>query len=428
VSSGSFHLLKQQRFLPLFLTQFFGAFNDNAFKLSMLTLISYNLAHSEVQSERYQAIAGALFILPFFLFSATSGQISDKFDKARMARLVKVFELLLMILGGIGLYLGNILILMFTLAGMGIHSSFFGPIKYSILPDHLPKPSLLGATGLVEASTFLAILLGTTLGTLAIGTKEGILTLFAAIAGLISSFFIPKAPPHEQKEFNIDWNVFRATFFMLKDIKSQIDLFIPIMAISWFWLIGAVILTKLPDFTNYVLHGDNTVFAFFLALFSIGIACGSLLINRLLSGKVTLHYVPLVMFCLSIFAFDIFWSAKGNPATSTRYHFTDFFISVKHWRISFDLFMLAFFAGLFVVPLYTHIQIFSRSGFCARNIAANNIYNALFMFAGMLLVLLLIYLKFTIPQVFLVVSLFNAVAAIALHYGIKYIPKADNAQ
>ena len=179
MGSGFTYLLKERRFLPLFLTQFFGAFNDNAFKLAMLTMISYHLSHSQAQSEYYQALAGALFILPFFLFSATSGQLVDKYDKALMTRLVKVFEVILMIMGSFAFYQGNIFFMMLTLTGMGIHSAFFGPIKYAILPDHLPKQDILRATGLIEASTFLAILLGTTLGTLAIGTTNT--TPFVAI-------------------------------------------------------------------------------------------------------------------------------------------------------------------------------------------------------------------------------------------------------
>ncbi|QBR84054.1 MFS transporter [Legionella israelensis] len=420
MNQGSFYLLRKQHFLPLFLTQFFGAFNDNAFKLAMLTLISYNLSHSQVQSERYQAIAGALFTLPFFLFSATAGQIADKLDKAKMSRYLKGFELLLMMIGGMGLYFGHIALLMITLTGMGIHSSFFGPIKYAILPDHLPKSSLLGATGLIESSTFLAILLGTTLGTLAIGTDKGstylaiLLTNFAAVAGLTSSFFIPKAPPHTENDFKIDWNILRATFVMLKEVKEQSDLFVPILTISWFWLIGVVVLTKLPDYTHYVLNADNIVFALFLALFSVGIGIGSLLINRLLSGRVSLYYVPLSIFILSCFAFDLYLASSVTEEKTSMYSIINFFFSFRHWRISFDLLMLAVSAGLFVVPLYTHLQVFSRAGSRARTIAANNIYNALFMVVGTLLVMFLIYLNLSIPEVFLILSILNAIVAFSL--------------
>lgn len=417
MSSGSFHLLKKQRFLPLFLTQFFGAFNDNAFKLAMLTLISYNLSQTQVESERYQAIAGTLFTLPFFLFSATAGQIADKLDKAKMTRFLKAFEVLLMVVGGIGLYFGHIFLLMFALTGMGVHSSFFGPIKYAILPDHLPRSSLLGATGLIEGSTFLAILLGTTMGTLAVGTDQGntnlaiLLTNCAAVAGLSASFFIPEAPPRGGDDFKLDWNILRAALGMLKDIKKQSDLFVPILTISWFWLIGVIVLTKLPDYTHYVLNADHVVFALFLALFSIGIGTGSILINRLLSGQVTLYYVPLCMFVLSCFAFDLYWVSSTPAQEGSMYGISNFFSRFDHWRIAVDLYMLALSAGLFVVPLYTHLQVFSREGSRARTMAANNIYNAMFMVAGTVLVMVLIYLNISIPQVFLILGILNALVA-----------------
>jgi MFS family permease len=282
------YLLSKRKFLPLFLTQFFGAFNDNAYKLAMLTLISYHLSQSQTQSEYYQALAGALFIIPFFIFSATSGQLVDKYDKALMSRLVKVFEVILMIFGGFAFYFGNITLLMCTLTGMGIHSAFFGPIKYGILPDHLPKEDLLAATGLIEASTFLAILLGTTFGTLAIGAKNTapvipiFMTLFAAFAGLFSSLFIPNAPS-SLSTLKVDYNIWRATVAMLKQARKDLGTLLAILTISWFWLIGAVILTKLPDYAHYVLGAKTTVFALFLALFSIGIALGSLLISFILT-------------------------------------------------------------------------------------------------------------------------------------------------
>lgn len=420
MTKSAFSLLKQRTFLPLFLTQFFGAFNDNAFKLAMLTLISYILSHSQVQSEEYQAIAGALFSLPFFVFSATFGQIADQYDKATITRWIKLFELALMSLGAIGLYFGNIIILMVVLTGMGVHSTFFGPIKYSILPDHLPEKDLLDATGLVEASTFLAILLGTVLGTLSIGTEQGsiwlaiLLTIGAALSGLCTSFFIPAAPPHVDHQFKIDWNIFSSTFSMLKDLTKNQQLFVPVLTISWFWLIGAVILTKLPDYTHFVLGANNQVFALFLALFSMGIATGSLLISRFLKGELSLKYVPLSMFFLSLFAADLFLASKPSSLSAELYGLKQYFHSFNHLRIAFDLFMLAFSAGLFVVPLYTHLQVFSPAGSRARTIAVNNIYNAFFMVLGTLLVMLLIYLQCSIPQVFLVVAFLNTLVALLL--------------
>ena len=275
------NLLKKRTFFPLFLTQFCGAFNDNAFKLSMLTLISYYLTQSQSASEYYQVIASALFIFPFFIFSATAGQLADKFDKARLTQIIKFSELLLMLTGSFALLQGNIVIMMLVLTGMGLHSTFFGPIKYAILPDHLLQDQLLPATALIEASTFIAILLGTTLGALVIGSaaKAPVYSIVMingfAMIGLVASFFIPKAPS-KSPELKIDWQIWRSTKAMLKNTLNNRKILPVVLAISWFWLMGAVLLTKLPDYVHYVLNADTTVFALFLALFSIGIAfaCG----------------------------------------------------------------------------------------------------------------------------------------------------------
>ncbi|KTD82700.1 MFS transporter [Legionella waltersii] len=425
MASGFVNLLKRRAFLPLFLTQFFGAFNDNAYKLSMLTMISYQLSTSQGQSEQYQAIAGALFILPFFLFSATSGQFADKYDKAFLTRMVKVLEVLLMICGGIAMCKGSIFFMMLTLTGMGIHSTFFGPIKYAILPDHLAKQDLLAATGLIEASTFVAILLGTTLGTLSIGTSKAIpylaiiMTLSAAGMGLISSLFIPSNPVRNDV-FVIDYHIGRATLAMLQQANEKKGVMLATLTISWFWFIGAVLMTKLPDYTHYVLGANTTVFAIFLALFSIGIAIGSLMINCILKGRVRLKGVPLAMLAFSVFNFDLYLASPPvSELKANLMNTCEFFNYFQHWRIAIDLFMLAFCAGLFVVPLYTYLQVASSPSKRARTIAANNVYNALFMVFGSLLVMGLLKLKITIPQVFLVLCLLNISAAGFVSLGLR---------
>lgn len=417
MGSGVVYLLKERKFLPFFLTQFFGAFNDNAFKLAMLTMISYHLTHVQAQSEYYQALAGTLFILPFFLLSATSGQLADKYDKTILIRIIKVFEVVLMIIGSFSLYYGNIFWMMLTLTGMGTHSTFFGPIKYAILPDHLPKQDLLGATGLVDASTFMAILLGTTLGTLAIGESDStpymaiFMTVLVALSGLLSSFFIPLAPP-ARTHLKVDPQFWRATVHLLKHAKKHLGIFLAILILSWFWLLGTVILTKLPDYTNYVLGASNTVFALFLALFSLGIASGSLMVNFIFKGKVALSIVPWAMFAFTCFTFDLYLASPVMKQHDSLLIVANFFASLTHWRIAFDLFMLAFSAGLFVVPLYTYLQMTSRPEERARTIAANNIYNALFMVLGTLMVMGLLHFSAAIPQIFLILSVLNAVAAL----------------
>ncbi|MCE0724062.1 MFS transporter [Legionella resiliens] len=418
MGTGAFYLLKERRFLPFFLTQFFGAFNDNAFKLAMLTLISYHLTHDQAQSEFYQAIAGALFITPFFLLSATAGQLADKYDKAFMTRLIKILELLLMIIGSFSLYWGNIFLMMLTLTGLGVHSTFFGPIKYAILPDHLPKNDLLGATGLIDGSTFIAILLGTTMGSLSIGMNNPkpymavFLTVIIALAGLTSSLFIPSAPPSSEK-IKVDMQIWRVTYKMLKQVTEHFGILLSILILSWFWLLGTVILTKLPDYTNYVLGANNAVFALFLALFSIGIACGSVTVNFIFQGRISLPMVPWAMFAFSCFAMDLYWATPFTPLTDQGSLLTlnTFFTRFNYWRIAFDLFMLAFSSGLFVVPLYTYLQVASPPRSRARVIAANNIYNALFMVIGTFMIIGLLHFSAAIPKIFLILSLLNVGAA-----------------
>lgn len=414
---GAIYLLKKRTFFPLFLTQFFGAFNDNAFKFAMLTLISYHLSTSQAQSERYQAIAGAIFIIPFFIFSATAGQLADQFNKAGLTRVIKLFEVGLMGLGSLALYFGNIVLLMITLTGLGIHATFFGPIKYAILPDQLPRQQLLGANALIEASTFLAILLGTIFGTLGVaGIKSKtflaiVITCAAALVGLLASFFIlPTAA--KGTAFRIDWNVWRATYRMIKQVTSQEQVMPVIIAISWFWLVGALMLTKLPDYTNFVLHADVTVFAVFLTCFSVGIASGSMTINRLLSGSITLRYVPYSMLLLSFFAQDLYWASPSITRDATSFTFVQFFQIGNHWRIAADLFLLAFSGGLFVVPLYTYLQVISDSTMRARTIAANNIINALFMVIGTGLLMVLLHFYVTITSVFIILAVLNVIAAL----------------
>ncbi|ARM32053.1 MFS transporter [Legionella longbeachae] len=426
MGNGAFYLLKERKFLPFFLTQFFGAFNDNAFKLAMLTLISYHLTHNQAQSEFYQAIAGALFIIPFFLLSATSGQLADKYDKALITRIIKILELFLMIIGSLALYWGNIFLMMATLTGLGVHSTFFGPIKYAILPDHLPKKELLGATGLIDASTFIAILMGTTIGTLSIGIHSPkpyvavFLTIFVALAGLTSSLFIPKAPS-KSVNIKVDKQVWRVTYKMLKQATENTGILVAILILSWFWLLGTVILTKLPDYTNYVLGANNTVFAIFLALFSIGIASGSLAVNLIFQGQIYLLIVPWAMLAFTCFTMDLYWATPYLNQSKNAFSLINFFTHFAHWRIAFDLFMLAFSAGLFIVPLYTYLQVKSPSESRAQVIATNNIYNSLFMVAGALIVIVLLHFSAAIPQIFLILSLLNALAALLARIFLKKV-------
>ncbi len=332
---------------------------------------------------------------------------------------------MLMVIGSFALHVGSMVLMLIVLCGMGIHSAFFGPVKYAILPDHLPRKDLLGATGIIEASTFLAILLGTTLGTLSIGTlgtssyPATAMILFAAFAGLTASMFIPSTYS-TVSNLPVDFHVWRATLRMLKHVHKERNILLPILAISWFWLIGAVILTKLPDYTHYILHANSIVFALFLALFSIGIALGSLMISIILDGRIVLTGVPWAMLGLTVFTFDLYLASPADIAsTAPLLNILSFFSYLKHWRIAFDLLMLAFSAGLFVVPLCTYLQIASAPETRARTIAANNIYNALFMVLGTFLVMVMLHFAIAIPHVFLILSFLNLMVASGLWYCLR---------
>jgi MFS family permease len=413
------YLLKTRRFLPFFLTQFFGAFNDNAFKLAMLTLISYQISDSVEQSQFYQAIAGALFIAPFFLLSATAGQLADKLDKARVSVWVKLFEVVLMMIGGISLYSQNVILMMMVLTGMGVHSTFFGPIKYSILPDYLDREELLGATSLIESSTFLAILLGTIFGALSISSQISnpryavALTNLVAWFGLLASIFIPKGRVAQITSFRVDWHPLRATFQMIKSALQHTKVLPAVFTISWFWLIGAVLLIKLPDYTRYILLAGPNVFAFFLGLFSIGIALGSLVIAQILAGKITLRSVPWSMLLLSLFGIDLYLASPIIGRDDNLQSLVGFLTYLNNLRITLDFFFFSFSAGLFIVPLYTYIQVATDEKMRGRTIATNNIFNALFMVMGSGLVMSLLYLNISIPLVFLILALLNALVAIS---------------
>lgn len=410
-------LLLERYYLPLFITQFCGAFNDNAFKLAMLTLISYQLSHSQQQSEYYQALAGGIFTLPFFLFSATAGQLADRFDKAMLIRWIKLWEVFLMIVGGFALYYRSITMMFVVLAGMGLHSTFFGPIKYSILPEHVPKSRLLAATALIEASTFIAILSGTVIGTLSIGSKEVwaaiLLTNTVALAGLLSSQFIPSSVL-KNKQLRIDWNIPKATYCMIRQVCSNVPLIPVIIAISWFWLLGAVMLIKLPDFSHYVLRADPQVFALFLALFSIGIALGSLSITRLQKGLITVRYVAWFIGLKSVFLLDLALSSEHIQPSQSLITFPVFIREAQHWRIMFDFTAFSFLGGMFVVPLYAYLQVHGRQGEKSRTIATNNIINAVFMVLGSVLVMVLLKLHLSINGVFICLAALNAVMAMGL--------------
>jgi len=411
-------ILKKKRFLPLFLTQFLGAFNDNVFKNALVMLITYKLAaKTGANAQVLVTLAAALFMLPFLLFSATAGQLADKYDRARLARCTKVAEILLMSIAAVGFYTGNVYFLLFVLFCTGAQATFFGPIKYVLLPQHLHENELLAGNAYIEAGTFLAILFGTILGGMLVMQEAGIHLISAAIVafsllGYITSRYIPTAPA-PMPDLKINWNIARETWAMIGNDRRNRRVYLCILGISWFWLVGATFLSQFPTYAKDVIHSDESVVTLFLTVFSVGIGIGSLLCNRLLKGEVKSTYVPLASLGITLFTVDLFFASgaveHGSSAVLMNIgHFLGF---VSSWRILFDLFATSVCGGIYVVPLYAILQHDSDPLCRARTIASNNVVNALFMVAAAVATMLMFKASFTVPQVFLTVGVLNGLVA-----------------
>ncbi len=397
-------LLRTRRFLPLFLTQFLGAFNDNLLKNALVMLVTYRIAaQTGENAQLLVTLAAGLFILPFFLFSATAGQLADKFDRARLTRIIKIAEIVIMLFAAAGFALENTWFLLFVLFCMGTHSTFFGPIKYALLPQHLQGEELLPGNAYIEAGTFLAILLGTLLGGVLILQSGGVwlissALLSVALLGYLASRHIPPAPPPEPA-LVINRNPWRETWRIVGFARADKRVFRCILGISWFWLVGATFLSQFPPYVKDVLHAEAAVVTLFLTVFSVGIGVGSFLCNKLLRGHISSAYVSLAALGMAAFGVDLYFASLHGGASGLPH-------------IVLDLFAIAVSAGLYIVPLYAIMQHESEAAHRARIIAANNVINALFMVAAALFTLLMLSFSFTIPQVFLSISAANALAAL----------------
>lgn len=311
MGKNQIHLFGSRRFMPLFITQALGALNDNIFKNALVLLVVYRISEQAgINGQILVTIAAGVFILPFFLFSATAGQIADKYEKSKIIRWIKAFEIGIMVLGSYALWLNDPYYLIGVLFLMGSQSAFFGPVKYSILPTHLGEDELISGNALIEAGTFLAILLGTIAGSLLILKENGetivSLTVIAIAAlGLVASFFIPKAVA-PAPDLKINLNIVSETWNIIRKSAERRDIFLSILGISWFWLVGATFLSQFPAFAKDLVFGDETVVTLFLATFSIGIGIGSLVCNKLLNGEVSAKYVPLGALGISLFIFDLY--------------------------------------------------------------------------------------------------------------------------
>jgi 1-acyl-sn-glycerol-3-phosphate acyltransferase len=417
---SQFQLLRERRFAPFFWTQFLGAGNDNVYKNALVIFVAFQAATvTAMSSNDLVNIAAAVFIAPFVLFSATAGQIADKFEKSRLIRFVKLFEIGIMVIGAWGFYRRDLVLLFLALGLMGVHSTLFGPVKYAILPQHLKPNELIGGNGLVEMGTFVAILLGEIVGGLVIAIKPngpllaGAVAITIAIAGYLVSRGIPLTPA-VAPELKINWNPFTETAHNLRFAYGNRVVWLSMLGISWFWFYGATYLTQFANFTKDVLGGDEHVATLLLAIFSVGIGIGSLLCERLSGHKVELGLVPFGSIGLSVFAVDLYFASEGLSPTGLSG--IDGFLAVgAHWRVAADLVLLGMFGGFYIVPLYALIQERSAPSHRSRIIAANNILNALFMVASAGIALGLLKAGLSIPGLFLATGLMNAIVALYIY-------------
>jgi 1-acyl-sn-glycerol-3-phosphate acyltransferase len=413
---NQFALLRQRRFAPFFWTQFSGAANDNVFKFAFTVMVTYQLSVGWLPPAMAGLVIGALFILPFLLFSATSGQLTDKYDKTAMIRFVKNLEVAIMLLAAWGFLVDNVPVLLGCTFLMGLHSTLFGPVKFAYLPQVLSERELTGGNGMVEMGTFVAILLGNIVGGLLVAMPEvghrnvAIACVVLALVGRVVAGYIP-ASPATDPGLKINWNPVSETWRNLKLAYENRVVFRSLMGISWMWFFGAVFLSQFPSLAKEVLHGNEQVASALLVVFSIGIGTGSLLCEVLSRRHVEIGLVPLGAIGMSVFAIDLYFASKGLPASEIM-GLGAFMAQPAHWRVMADLALLSLFAGLYSVPMYALIQLRSQPTHRARIIAANNILNALFMIASSLIAGMLLKSGFTIPQIFLFTGLANAVVAL----------------
>lgn len=413
------NLLSQRRFLPFFITQSLGAFNDNIYKNALVILVTFGIAGiTPDQVNLYVNLAAGIFILPFFLFSATCGQFAEKYEKSQLIRYTKLLEVVIMVLAVVGLYLKSIPILMSLLFLLGVQATMFGPVKYSILPQHLHRHELVAGNAWVESATFLAILLGTMLGGFLISLDGGgmmvsVAVLLVAVGGYLAARGIPQAPA-AAPDLKINWNPLTETWRNFQFMRGNRTVYLSVMGISWFWFYGATFLSQLPNYTKLFLGGDEHVVTVLLTIFSLGIGAGSFLCERLSGHRVEIGLVPLGSIGLTLFGIDIYF-AMPHLATVHDQTVMQFLHNINNHRVLLDLLMIGISGGLYIVPLYALIQTRSAETHRSRIIAGNNILNALFMVVSALLAIVLLKVGLTIPQLLLTTALLNAAVALFIY-------------
>lgn len=427
--SQQFRLMQEIRFRPFFMTQFLGAFNDNLFKTALITLVAFHASSlTTLDSAILVTVLPGVFILPFFLFSATAGQLADKYEKSLIIRIVKICEIGIMLFASAGFFLHNIYLLTGALFMMGMHSTLFGPVKYAYLPQHLSEQELVGGNGMVEMGTFVAILLGQVLGAwLAVQHPHEIITSIAilVIAGLgyWHSLRVPNSPA-QAPELTVNWNPISETFHSIQFIWRHQVVWLAVIAISWFWFYGATLLAQFPNFAKHILHGDESVFILLLTTFSMGIGAGSLLCEKLSGGKVELGLVMFGGAGISLFGIDLYYASSylyQHTAPLSLVNHLSFLtpglsgeLSFAHWRLLADVLLIGLFGGFYIVPLYAFVQSRAEKSHQSRVIAATNILNALFMVVSAGFSLWIFKQGLNIPELFLSTALLNVVVMIYL--------------
>ena len=409
---SQFSLLSKRRFLPFFVTQSLGALNDNLFKQSLILAILFKL---NIEGDRgiWVNLCALLFIVPFFLFSALAGQFGEKYPKDRLIRLIKLGEIAIMIVAAIGFAFDHLALMLVALFAMGTHSALFGPVKYSILPQTLHQDELVGGNGLVEMGTFLSILAGTIGAGIMLSSGNytvivSVVIISVAVLGYLASRAIPGAPA-DTPQLRLNWNIFSESWATLRMGLNQTPAVSrSVVGNSWFWFVGAIYLTQIPAYAKEWLYGDETVVTLILTVFSVGIALGSLLCEKLSGRKVEIGLVPFGSFGLTVFGLLLWWHSGSMPQNIQPNDWLSVLGFSQAWWVLFDILGLGVFGGFYIVPLYALIQSRTAPSERARVIAANNILNALFMVVSALITILLLSVaKLTIPELFLVVSLMN---------------------
>lgn len=414
--SGQFRLLGERRFAPLFFTQFLGAFNDNLFKAAITLIFVFGGLVSAEDSNLYVNIAAGLFILPFFLFSAVAGQLADKYDKARLIRYCKMAEVVIAIFACVFVVSQSVVGMLTVLFLLGVQSTFFGPLKYAVLPQHLHESELVGGNAQIEMGTFVAILLGTIAGGMVaamsnVGVVLSVLVVAVSVTGLISAMFVPPAPA-SGSTVTVSWNLWKETMSILRIARRRHVVYLSIMGISWFWLLGSAMTAQIPNLVRLHCHGDSSVVTLVLAVFTLSIALGSLACERLSGRRIEMGIVPIGAFGLSLAGVDLYFAIESLQVVeaTTWQSFTGV---AGSWRVLLDIFLVGFSGGLFIVPLYALVQIRTPEDRRARIIAANNVLNAIFMVVSALLAIVLLeFAGLSIPELLLTLFVMNVVVSL----------------